>query len=94
MVPVSRLLAVVGIQGSYMKKVDDATFREQAERQGFSVVAMRKHNLHPLKGFMRGAGDEALVEWFAYEESLNARFSPEQLDRVMWSTTFIVRKPS
>ncbi|MFH1078252.1 MAG: class I SAM-dependent methyltransferase [Patescibacteria group bacterium] len=93
MVPISQLLALIGVEGPYMKKVDDATFRRQAEAQGFKVVATRKHNLAPLKGVMRGAGDEALVEWFAYEEALNARFAPEQLDGAMWSTTLILQKP-
>jgi hypothetical protein len=56
-------------------------------------VALRKHNLHPLKGFMRNASDDALLDWFAYEDALNARFSSEELDRVMWSTTLVVQKP-
>jgi hypothetical protein len=54
---------------------------------------MTKHNLHPMKGFLRGANDDALGAWFAFEDSLNAQFTPEKLDAVMWSTTLIVTKP-
>jgi SAM-dependent methyltransferase len=93
MVPVSQTLATVGYEKPYMKKVDDAVFRAKAERQKFSVIALRKHNLYPLKGFMRNASDEALHDWFAYEDALNARFAPEMLDRIMWSTTLVVQKP-
>jgi len=93
MVPVSQLLAFVGIEGPYMKKVDDALFRRQAEAQGFVVEGVKKHNLQSLNGFMRGATDEALVDWFAYEERLNVQFSPEKLDPIMLSTTLILKKP-
>lgn len=92
MVPISQLMAVFGKEGPYMKRVDDGLFRSQAEKQGFLVTATRKHNLHPLKGFMRGASEEALSAWFAFEEALNAQFTPEQLDRIMWSTTLILQK--
>ncbi len=93
MVPVSQLLARVGIEGPYMKHVDDATFRRQAEAQGFRVVALRKHNLHPLKGFMRGASDEIIRAWVDFEEKLGTLYTPEQLDRVMWSSTLVLEKP-
>ena len=93
MVPVSQLLAMIWIQGSYMKHVDDAEFRLQAENIGFKILATRKHNLHPLKGFMRGASTEAVEAWYAFEERLNELYTPEQLDRVKWSTTLIVQKP-
>jgi SAM-dependent methyltransferase len=93
MVPVSQLLALFKIEGPYMKKVNDAKFRAQAEKQGFRVEFVKKHNLSSLKGFMRGASDEALREWFAFEERMNSMFPPDELDRVMFSTTLVVTKP-
>lgn len=93
MVPVSQLLARVGIEGPYMKRVDDQLFAEQARRQGFSVQGVRKHNLHPLKGFMRGKSDDMIAAWVAFEDRLNELCSAKELDRVMWSTTLIVKKP-
>jgi SAM-dependent methyltransferase len=93
MVPVSQFLAYIGLEGSYMKRVDDALFLEQARTQGFVVQKVRKHNLHPLKGFFRGATDEAVKEWFVFEERLNDLYSARELDEVMWSTTVILQKP-
>ena len=93
MVPVSQLLALVGLEGAYMKHVDDALFRKQAEVQGFRVIGMRKHNLGSVKGFMRGASDDAVSAWYAFEERLGELYKPEALDNVMWSTTLIVEKP-
>ena len=93
MVPVSQLLAMVGVEGPYMKHVDDALFRRQAETQGFRVVALRKHNLHPLKGFMAGASDDAIRAWVDFEEKLGSLYTSEQLDCIMWSSTLILEKP-
>jgi hypothetical protein len=42
---------------------------------------------------MRKADDELLREWFALEEKMGQVYTPEQLDRVMWSTTLILQKP-
>ena len=93
MVPISQLFARIGIEGPYMKRVDDALFAQQASKQGFIVQGTRKHNLHPLKGFMRGKSEETIVAWVAFEERLNELCSVEDLDRVMWSTTLILQKP-
>ena len=93
MVPVSQLLARMGIEGSYMKQVNDARFRAQAEAQGFRVTGFRKHNLHPLKGFCRGASEDAVRAWYAFEEELGRLYAPEALDCVMWSTTLVLQKP-
>ena len=93
MVPVSQLLAMIGVEGPYMKHVDDALFRRQAEAQGFRIVAFRKHNLHPLKGFMAGALDETIRAWVDFEEKLGSLYTPEQLDRIMWSSTLVLEKP-
>ncbi len=93
MVPVSQLLACVGFEGPYMKHVDDVLFRRQLEAQGFVVVALRKHNLFPLKRLMRTATDETIAEWYAFEERLGVRFSPEELDPALWSTTWVIQKP-
>ncbi|HWR00033.1 MAG TPA: class I SAM-dependent methyltransferase [Candidatus Methylomirabilis sp.] len=93
MVPASQLLAVFGIEGPYMKRVDDEEFRRLAEAKGFRVVALRKHNLGSLKGFMRGASDDAVRVWYGFEDQMGLLFTPEQLDRVMWSTTLVLEKP-
>ncbi len=93
MVPISQILAVFGFEGSYMKKVNDDTFCRQAEAHGFKVTGLKKHNAQKLKGLMRGAPDDVLNDWFAFEDSLNARFTPEKLDDFMLSTTCILEKP-
>lgn len=93
MVPISQILAFFGWQKWYMKRVDDPAFLAQAEAQGFKILEIKKHNLCPLKGFMRGASEEAVVDWVEFEKKLNDRFSVEQLDKVMWSTTAVVQKP-
>lgn len=93
MVPLSQVLAQFGVEGPYMKRVDDKTFRAQAERQGFRFVAWHKNNIPSLKGAMREASDEAIAAWYACEETLNRMLSVEQLDRFMWSTTLVVEKP-
>jgi SAM-dependent methyltransferase len=93
MVPVSQLLAMVGIQGPFMKHVDDAEFRQQAEQAGFNFLLSRKHNFYPIKGFMRGASTDAVEAWYAFEERLNELYTPEQLDKVKWSTTLVIQKP-
>jgi cyclopropane fatty-acyl-phospholipid synthase-like methyltransferase len=93
MVPASQVLAAIGIQGPYMKHVDDVAFRRLAEAQGFRVLGFRKHNLHPLKGFMRGASDDAVRHWYDFEERLGQLYKPEELDKIMWSSTLQLQKP-
>lgn len=93
MVPISQLLALVGIQGPYMKRVDDAAFRKLAEVQGFQVIGFRKHNLTSLKGFMKQASDENISAWYAFEEQLGRLNNPEKLDKIMLSSTLVVQKP-
>ncbi len=93
MVPISQILAIFGFEGPYMKKVDDAFFRRQAESLGFKATGLKKHNAQKLKGIMRGAPDDILNDWFAFEDSLNARFTPEKLDDFMLSTTLILERP-
>lgn len=94
MVPISQCLAAIGFEGSYMKAVHDATFRSEIEAQGFIVEHFCKHNLYPLKGFMRGAQDEQIHAWYAFEKDMNRLYAPEALDTVMWSSTFVIRKPT
>lgn len=93
MVPVSQLLAMIGMEKWYMKQVDDAAFRTIAVQQGFSVEAIRKHNIGKLKGFMKKAPAEAVEEWYGFEERLGAVLPPDRLDSLMLSTTFKLRKP-
>lgn len=92
MVPVSQILAKFGKEKWYMKHVDDVEFKNQIEKQGFRVLKIRKHNLYPLKGFMRGASQDALEMWFAFEEKLGELYASEKLDCVMWSTTIVVQR--
>lgn len=93
MVPVSQALAMIGIERFYMKRVDDAAFAGMAEKRGFRQVETRKHNLHPLKGFMKSASIEAIESWYGFEERLGALYAPDALDRIMWSTTIVLAKP-
>ncbi len=93
MVPVSQILAMFGVEQFYMKRVKDRKFLELAKAQGFRHLRTTKHNLHPLKGFMRKASDEQLRTWFAFESSMNHLYAPDDLDRVMWSTTMVLEKP-
>lgn len=93
MVPVSQLLAKIGMEGPYMKQVDDQHFRTAVEAQGFVVKATMKHNLVTLKGFMRDANDDAIEAWYAFEAKLRDLFPPERLDKILWSTTVVAEKP-
>jgi SAM-dependent methyltransferase len=93
MVPVSQILAMFGVERFYMKRVKDRKFLELAKAQGFRHLRTTKHNLHPLKGFMRKASDEQLRTWFLFESSMNHLYAPDDLDRVMWSTTVVLEKP-
>jgi SAM-dependent methyltransferase len=93
MVPISQLLAVIGIERFYMKRVDDAVFRNLAEKQGFRLVETRKHNIATLKGFMKSASMEAIESWYGFEERLGALYAPDALDRIMLSTTVVLEKP-
>lgn len=93
MVPISQVLALVGIEGSYMKHVDDVAFREQVKRVGFEIVELRKHNLSSLKGIMSRASDEAVTAWISFEDSLNRLMPIESLDKALWSSTLVVKKP-
>lgn len=93
MVPISQLLAHFGHEAAYMKKVDDATFCGIIRAEGLLIQRIRKHNISCLKGFMKQAPDNAIQEWYEFEERLHERFSLEQLDPLMLSTTVVVQKP-
>ncbi|MDO8583792.1 MAG: class I SAM-dependent methyltransferase [bacterium] len=93
MVPISQMLARFGKEASYMKKVDDTTFFAQVRAEGLLIQRVRKHNIACLKGFMKQAEDNAIQDWYEFEEKLQERFSLEQLDRLMLSTTVVVQKP-
>lgn len=92
MVPVSQWLAKIGIQGPYMKEVNDAEFSAQAIHSGFRVVGIRKHNLASLKGLLRGAPGEAVDAWYDFEERLGLCMEPKALHKSMLSTTLILEK--
>lgn len=92
MVPVSQLLAKVGIEGSYMKEVDDKELSAIVVAQNGVVVKMMKHNFHPLKSLFKGANDETIKAWFEFEQRLNETVSSDRLDALMWSTTLVLKK--
>lgn len=93
MVPVSQLLALVGIEGPYMKRVDEELFKRQALAQGFQIECVRKHNLESLKGLMRGAPEETIEAWYEFEERLGTLTLTERLQRAFYSTTLVLHKP-
>ncbi len=93
MVPVSQVLARFGVEGPYMKRVDDSAFIRQLEGQGFFIVRHMKHNAAGLKKAMKKGGNEAVRLWIDFETQLNDVMSPSQLDALMYSTTIVVRKP-
>lgn len=93
MIPISQALARLGFEGPYMKEVDDALFSSQANQIGFEMIELRKHNIFFLKHFMRSAEDGALEDWFDFEKRMNRHFSSAALDRLMWSSTLVIRKP-
>jgi ubiquinone/menaquinone biosynthesis C-methylase UbiE len=93
MVPVSQILALFGLEKWYMKQVSDVDFRGLAEKRGFRFIKVRKHNLHTLKGFMKSASVESINAWYAYEERLGELYAPDELDRIMGSTTVVLEKP-
>ncbi|MBI5655045.1 class I SAM-dependent methyltransferase [Candidatus Uhrbacteria bacterium] len=94
MVPVSQLLAKVGIEGPYMKELKDADIRRFAEAAGGKVVSMRKHNAYCLKKHLRGGilTDEVARTWHGFEDRMNELASPEKLDPVFWATIAVVDK--
>lgn len=93
MVPVSHLLAYVGFESSYMKRVDDVPFLNQLEIQGFYIVRHMKHNAVCLKPNMKQGGEDAIRLWVDFETRLNELMRPEEMDPFMLSTTVVVQKP-
>lgn len=92
MVPVSQLLAMVGIEGPYMKRVDDVEFQKMAQEVGFRVVGLRSHNIAPLKGLFKDADDESVATWYAFEELLGAQLPAERLRQYAYSATLVLEK--
>ncbi|MCR4278606.1 MAG: class I SAM-dependent methyltransferase [bacterium] len=93
MVPVSQLLAYVGFESPYMKRVDDVIFLNQLEKQGFYIVRHMKHNASCLKPRMKQGGEDVVRLWVDFETRLNELLRPEELDPFMLSTTVVVQKP-
>ena len=93
MVPISQLLAKIGIEGPYMKQVNDREFVALARKQGFEVKMIRKHNIMQIKGFMKGAEGDAIRSWISFEEDLGRQYAPKDLDALMLSTTVVLQKP-
>lgn len=93
MVPVSQMLAKIGFEGPYMKEVDDAKLAAIVSAKGGTVEKMMKHNFHPLKSLFKGANDETINDWFAFESRLNEHVPKDRLHQLMWSTTLVMKKP-
>jgi ubiquinone/menaquinone biosynthesis C-methylase UbiE len=94
MVPVSQALAKVGIEGPYMKEVDDAAVMKMITDRGASVLRIWKHNVPSLKAFAKKVRSPDVLEaWFAFEDRLNEVATPEQLSSLMGSTTVVMQLP-
>ena len=93
MVPVSQLMAKFGVEGKYMKRVNDKKFLSQIEKQGFIVERFMKHNIGCLKRRMKEGGDDSVRLWVDFENKLNSEMRPEELDSLMLSTTVFIRRP-
>jgi len=92
MVPVSQFLAMMGVEGPYMKRVNDAEFQRMAQEVGFRVIGLRLHNIAPLKGLLKDADDESVAAWYAFEELLGARLPAERLRSHAYSATLVLEK--
>lgn len=92
MIPVSQLLARLGIEGPYMKEVQDMQLLDLVKKLGFEVREIRKHNIASLKGEMKQKPDAVLQEWYQFETRLNQLLSPKDLHSMMLSTTLLLAK--
>ena len=94
MVPISRGLAKLGIEGPYMKELNDEDIRKFVEAAGGKLIGLRKHNLFCLKGLLRGENltDEIAREWLGFENRMNELLAPAKLDPVFWATIAIVER--
>jgi len=94
MVPVSQVLAKIGITGPYMKYLSDKEIIQAVESAGGKLVALRKHNLYCLKQHLRGEilTDAITLEWHAFEDRMNKLMTPAQLDSMFWATIVVMEK--
>lgn len=76
-----------------MKAVEDDLFAEQARTVGFEVMTTRKNNEPHLKNIAKKMNDAQIEAWFDFEDAMNQGISPGDLDRTLWSTTLVLRKP-
>lgn len=94
MVPISQWLAKVGIEGPYMKEVDDDRLCEIVQQLGGKVITVRKHNCQALKGFLKkhSTNQAAVNAWFGFEEAISSALSPKDLHKLFLSTTVVIEK--
>ncbi len=92
MVPISQGLAKFGIEGPYMKEVNDTNLLKLFQKLGFEVIETRKHNIASLKGEMKQKPDPVLQEWYQFETRLNQLLPLEALHTMMLSTTHLLKK--
>ena len=97
MVPVSQILAKFGIEGPYMKEVDDAYVVRLVKERGAEVLQVRRHLFHGMKGLMKGYRDgsipsDALELWLLFEDRLNELLSAEKLAPMCGSSIVIAQK--
>lgn len=98
MVPVSQLLAKIGIEGPYMKEVDDKEVIRLITERGGKILQIRKHNVPNLKKFTKGyakglMGEDVLEAWFAFENRLNELLPSEKLSSLLGATIIVMQKP-
>lgn len=97
MVPVSQLLAKVGVEGPYMKEVRDSDVVRMVGERGGRVIGIRKHNLAVMKGFTKAHAkgrmdDDVIDAWLAFENRLNDLLPAAQLTPILGATIVIAEK--
>ncbi len=93
MVPVSQLLARVGIEGPYMKEVVDEELKQIVEQNGGKTRTLLKFNGMGMKSLANSnASEEAIRAWHEFELRMNSLVAPKILDSIFWSTVLVVEK--
>lgn len=92
MVPISQILAKLGLEGPYMKEVHDEKLLHLLQKIGFQVLEQKKHNITSLKADMKNQSETAIAEWYSFENKLNTLLSWDTLHQMMLSTTLLLKK--
>jgi len=93
MVPLSQFLARLGVEGPYMKEVDDADLERLIRSCGGKLVSLKKFNLSGMKAAARGGlSDEAVAAWLEFELRLNELLEAKKLNAAFWSTVAVAER--